>query len=124
MERHETRIADGTLYIEADDEWLTVGEMDDIYELMGGETYTIEYDERQRTQSWLDTDEDGRLTFDVRKTLAGMSYDDEFVSTIAGASLDESNEAGYSHRTSLFADLMKRIWDSKGNLDRSAESTE
>ena len=117
MERHETRISEGTLSIEAGGEWREVGEMDDIYELVGGETYTIEYDERQRTRSWLDTDEEGKLTFDVRETLAEMDYDDEFVATVMDASLDETDAAGYPHRTSLFAELMQHIWDSKGNLD-------
>lgn len=117
MERHETKIADETLSIEADGDWIEVGEMENIYELVGGETYTIEYDERQRTQSWLNVDEEGQLTFDVRETLAGMDYDDEFVETILQASLDDRDETGYPHRTSLFADLMKKIWDSKGNFD-------
>lgn len=117
MERHETKIMDGTLYIESDKEWLEIGDIEDICELVGGETYTIEYNDRQRTQSWLDTDEEGQLTFDVRETLARMDYDDEFFGIMAQTSHSETNEDEYSNRTTLFADLMTDIWDSKGNFD-------
>ncbi|WP_224337965.1 hypothetical protein [Haloprofundus halobius] len=117
MERYQTEIRNGTLYVETDDDWLEVGELSDVYGLVGGKTYSIQYGERQRAVSWVDTDEDGTLTFDVHETLAEMSYDSEFVSTIADVTLDEADDEGYPLRTSVFADLMMRIWDSKGNLE-------
>jgi YD repeat-containing protein len=116
MRRYQTELEDGTLYIEHDDGRLEVGEMDDIVALVGGETYTLEYDERQRTVAWLDT-EDGELTFEVREVLADMSYTEDVLTSLAGADLDSTDEEGYPLRTSVFADLMTRIWDSKGNVD-------
>lgn len=119
MDRYETDVRGGVLHVETDDGWLEVGPMDDVVELVGGETYTLQYDERQRQVGWLDTDEDGTLSFDVRETVAEMSYDDEFVGTIADVDADATDDEGYPMRASVFADLMTTIWDSKGDL-RSA----
>ncbi|WP_224450366.1 hypothetical protein [Haloprofundus salilacus] len=122
MKRYQTDVRTDDLYIETDDGWLTVGAMDDICELVGGETYSIVYGKRQQAVSWLDTDDEGTLTFDVRETLAEMSYDKEFVSTVADVPITESDDEGYPLRTSVFADLMMRIWDSKGNLEAGPET--
>ena len=116
MKRDETEIRDGALYLESDDGWIEIGTMDDIYELVGGETYTLEYDDRQRSVGWLDTDDEGRLTFDVREVLADMDYSGDFVANVASTDLDQTDGDGYPLRTSVFADLMMRIWDSKGDL--------
>ena len=116
MQRYETRIEDGVLAIETDDGWLEIGEMDDVVSLLG-ETYEIEYDEKQRTMAWLRTDEDGKLSFPVAETIEGLSFDREFVGLLADAPLDEQDEDGIPRRTTFFADMMREIWDSKGNLD-------
>ncbi|MFC4990272.1 hypothetical protein [Saliphagus infecundisoli] len=115
MKRYETDVRNGVLYLETDDDWIEIGPMDDICELVGGETYTIEYDERQRQVSWLDTD-DGELTFDVRETLADVDYDRDFVENITPIDGEKTDDEGYPMRASVFADLMTDIWDSKGNL--------
>jgi len=121
MERFQTRIDDGTLYVEGEDGWLEVGAMDDIVDIVGGETYTLEYDERQQAVSWLDTDDEGRITFDVRETIDDISFDREFVTNLANADL-EADPGGYPRRTSFFAEMMIEIWDSKGNLDYDPET--
>lgn len=113
MKRYETDIRAGTLFVETDDGWIEIGTMDDICELIGGETYVLEYDEQQRAVSWLNTDEDGKLTFDVRDTLAEMSYDREFVANLKSIDSDKS-DGEYPMRASVFADLMIAIWDAKG----------
>lgn len=117
VERHETKITDGTLSVQDVEGWLTVGNMEHIYELLDGETYTIEYDETQRKQLWLDTDASGELTVDVRDTIVEMSFDEDFVTRLAGTSVDERDDSGYPLRTRLFVDQMTDIWDSKGQLD-------
>ena len=118
MQRYETRVEDGTLYVEGTAaDWLEVGSLDDIVALAGGETYTLEYDDYGRAADWVATDDEGVLTFDVRETIADMSYQEDFVQALEGASLEETDEEGYPRRTVLFADLMTRIWDSKGNVD-------
>lgn len=116
MDRYDTDVRDGVLHLETDDSWIEIGSMADICELVGGESYTIEYDERQRQMSWLDTDEDGTLTFDVPETLERMDFDREFVENVAPVDADRTDDDGYPLRTSVFADLMMDIWDSKGNL--------
>lgn len=128
MKRYETAAIEGTLYLEAPDGaeghpeadpdgWLEIGPLDAVVDAIGGETYELEYDERQRTVGWLDTDEDGVLSFDVRETLRSVDFDDEFVENVAGVPADETNADGESARAAVFADLVTTIWDSKGNLD-------
>jgi hypothetical protein len=116
MDRYETRIENGTFSIEGQSGWLRIGEMETICDLVGGEMYTIEYDDQAQTVSWLDTEEDGTITFDVRETLEGMSYDEEFVSNLADIDRDATDEEGTLLRAAVFADMMTEIWDSKGNL--------
>ena len=117
MKRYETRFEDGTYAIEADDGWFDVGEVEDIHDLVGGETYTIEYDDQAQAAAWLRTDADGTITFDVCETLASMTFEQSFVEKVKGTPLDDTDEEGYPLRTVLFTDLMTEIWDSKGNLD-------
>ena len=119
MKRYATDVRDGVLYVETDDDWLEVGPMDEIRSIMGGETYTIEYDERQRTMDWLDTDSEGRLTFDVRETIEGMDYNEAFVAELAAVDADATDTDGHPLRASVFADLMTSIWDSKGELENA-----
>lgn len=116
MDRYDTDVRDGVLFLESTDGWLEIGRLDDICELVGGETYTLEYDERQRQVDWLDTDEEGKLSFDVRETLTEMDFNDEFVGNIEPVDADETDEDGYPLRASVFADMMMNIWDSKGDL--------
>jgi hypothetical protein len=116
MERYETRIENGTFSIEGQSGWLQIGEMETICDLVGGETYTIEYDDKAQTVGWLDTAADGTITFDVCETLAEMSYDEEFVGNLANIDRDATDEEGNLLRAAVFADMMTEIWDSKGNL--------
>lgn len=118
MDRYQTRIEGGTLSIEVEDGWLEVGEMDAIHDLVGGETYTIEYTEEEAAMPWLDTD-DGAVTVDVRETLADASYDDELVQNLASVPLSETGSNGYPLRTEVFVDLVTHIWDSKGAVSAS-----
>ncbi|MXV60486.1 hypothetical protein GS429_00050 [Natronorubrum sp. JWXQ-INN-674] len=115
MRRYDSRFSDGVYYLETDDGWIEVGEADTLLALLG-ETYTLEYGERERAAAWLETDTDGELTFDVRETLAGMTYRQSFVDQIEDCDLSETTEEGVPLRTAVFADMMESIWESKGNL--------
>ena len=118
MRRHETRIEDGTLYVEDDGDWLEIGAMADITELTGGDQYAIEYDpETAGYFDWLDTDDDGVMTVDVRETLAGMTYPSTFVETLRERSLSPAADGEFPDRTTYFVDVMTDVWDSKGDLD-------
>lgn len=116
MHRYETNVQNNVLYIESESGWLEIGSMDDICTLVGGETYTVTYDERQQTVGWLDTDADGTLSFDVQETIAEMDYDREFVANLETIDSDTTDADGYPLRAAVFAELMMDIWDSRGNL--------
>jgi len=115
VKRYETDVRDGVLHLEGREGWLEIGPMDDVCDLVGGETYTLEYDRRQRQVSWLDTDEDGRLTFEVRETIRETTFDEEFVDRIADVEPGTTDD-GYPARAAAFADAITTIWDAKGQL--------
>ncbi|WP_435320926.1 hypothetical protein [Haloarchaeobius sp. TZWSO28] len=114
--RYRTRTEDGQFAVGDGDNWLEIGPMDGIVELLGGETYTLEYTDEQAASAWLDTDESNTITVDVRETLEEMTFNEDFVTNLSTTPLEEG-ESGYPKRTELFADLFKKILDSKGNLD-------
>lgn len=117
--RYETKIEDGTLYVDTPEGgWLEIGPVDGVVDLLGGETYVLEYTEEQASAAWLNTDDDATLTIDIRETLDRMSYDEEFVTNLSNCPVDETGTEGYPKRTELFADLLREIIESKGNLDR------
>jgi len=120
VERYATRIDDGTLHVASPDGWLTIGAMAEVIDLVGGETYTVEYPAEARVLDWIDAP-DGTFEFDVRDVLSGMSYEEQVVAQLAEAPLDETTDEGYPRRTVLFADLMTRIWDSRGHPHQSEE---
>ena len=117
---YDATVRDGTLYIDCEEERIEIGSMDAIVDLFGGETYALEYTERQSDAAWLSTDEDGTITLDVREQLADWAYTDEFVAAVAERSLDETGESGYPKRTEAFVDAVTEIWDAKGHLGESA----
>lgn len=115
MKRYDTKLDGDVFYVEGPAGWLEIGELSDLYSLLGGESYTITYDEKQRARAWLDTS-DGTLTFDVRDALLGMTFDEEFVSHLEATEFEDGTEDGHAARTEFFADMMAQIWDSKGML--------
>lgn len=116
MQRYATRIDDGTLHIESDDGWLEVGAMSDVYDLVGGRTYDIEYDDAQRLMAWVDAP-DGTMTIDVREVIEEMDYAADFVARLTAAPLDETTDEGYPERTARYAERMTAIWDARGALE-------
>lgn len=119
MRRYETKIDDGILYVESPEGgWLSIGAMSDIYELVGGQEYEIEYDERHAAYfDWLSTDRDGIMTIDVREALAGMSYPGTFVEQLAARDEEAPTPGSPPERTTYFADVMTDVWAQKGNID-------
>lgn len=104
------------LYLENADNRVEIGPMDAIVDLMGGETYTLEYTTEQAGVSWLPTEDDPTITLDVRQELADWRYSEELVTNVEKSPLDEPGESGYSQRAEVFVDLVTAIWDSKGEL--------
>jgi hypothetical protein len=111
MERYETRIEDGQLYLGE----LEVGPMADVLDIVG-ETYVLEYDEKAQAMGWMDTD-DGRLELDTRESILDMSFDARFCQRIEREPLDGTTPEGYPVRTSAFADLLTDVWDAKGSIE-------
>jgi hypothetical protein len=118
MDRHDTKIEDETFYVESENGWLEVGPLDDVDDLVGGREYTLDYDDDAASAAWLNTEDDNTITFDVRDTLADMTYTSDIVTALQNTPLELDSE-GHPRRTVLFADLMTQIWDSKGNIDQN-----
>ncbi|UTF52483.1 hypothetical protein [Natronosalvus rutilus] len=113
MERYETRVEGGTVYFETDEGDLEIGDLNTIVDVIGNETYTITYDEKQRTQAWLETDEDGAVTFDVRETIVDLDHRREFVEKMR--SIDRSEEKyGLPERAVEFAEEIVSIFEQQG----------
>lgn len=115
--RYEAVIENDILYLEHEEGLLEVGSMDAIVELFGGETYTLEYTDRQSAAAWISTDDDNTIAIDVREELADWAYTAEFGASVADNPLDESGESGYPLRTEVFVDTVIAIWDAKGDID-------
>lgn len=115
--RYGASLEGDTLYLEGDGDRIEIGPMDGIVDLIGGETYALEYTERQAAASWLPTDDDATITIDVRDALAEWEYTEAFVANVEPWSLEEVGESGYSYRLEVFVDLVTEIWDTRGNLE-------
>lgn len=121
MERYGTTIRDGTVYVESSENSVEVGTLADIFDIVGGEEYVIEYDDTEVAYyDWLDTDSDGEMRFDVRETVEDMTYPAQFVEELAERPMAVRD--GYPERTAYFAELLVEIWDSKGNLEDRDEN--
>jgi hypothetical protein len=122
MERYGTAIEGGTVYLESAGDRVEVGTMADIHDVVGGEEYAIEYDDTEVAYfDWLDTDDEGMLRFDVRETVADMTYPADFVDTLRQRPLDGA-DGDLPERTAYFAELLVDIWDSRGDLDGRDEN--
>lgn len=109
MERFETRVVDGDYVIEVQDGWIEIGSMDEIVDDLG-EIYVIEYDDNEAAVPWLKTD-DGELRIEVREQLLELSFDEEFVNTLAKTPVDQ--------RVDVFTSLIGTIWSAKGDIEQS-----
>jgi len=82
MTRYPLSVEEGTVYIQADVGTIEVGEVTTIVEIVGGHSWTIQYDElEKRNLSRLDTSDEG-LTVDIVDTIESMTLGEEFVQTL------------------------------------------
>lgn len=112
MERYEPECEDGVLYLVSGDDRVEIGLIDDVVDAIGGETYTIEYDEKQRMQPWLQTDE-GALDIDVRDAATSMNHTNELVSELREYDMDTARY-GLPTRTVEFANSLVDILEQQG----------
>jgi hypothetical protein len=115
--RYDGVVENETFYLETDGDRIKIGPMNAITELIGGETYTLEYDNEQSSAAWLSTDEDNTITFEVREELVDWAYTEELVRNIRESPLKQTGESNHPIRTEVFVDIVTEIWDSKGNID-------
>lgn len=118
MTRYEPECVDGTLVLVAGDDRVEVGPIEDIVAAVGGDTYRIEYDEKQRTQPWLDTD-DGVLDIDVPEAVTELSHTEQLVSELRAYDTD-TDKYGLPTRTVEFANEFVDILERQGT-SRDAE---
>lgn len=113
MKRYTPEDVDGTLFL-VDDEGvrLEIGTVDDVVAAVGGETYTIEYDDKQRTQPWVQTD--GVLEIDIRETATTLPHTEETVGELVKFDM-ETGRYGLPTRTVEFADRLVEIFERQGN---------
>lgn len=112
MARYTPECEDDTLFLSSDNDRLEIGTIDDIVDAVGGETYTIEYDEKQRKQSWLDI-EDGVLEIDVRETVTSLAHTEETVSKLREYDM-ETDRYGLPTRTVEFTNEFVDILEQQG----------
>ena len=111
MERYTATIDDEICYVEGPDCRLEIGPITAIVDRIGEETYSVQYDYKAAQYPWLDTDEDGTLTFEVRDAIEGMGFDEAFVDQLRSTPQSELNEEGVPHRLAFFADMVTQMWD-------------
>ena len=118
MTRYEPECVDGTLFLVADedsDRRVEVGTIDDVVAAVGGDTYSIEYDEKQQIQPWIDAD-DGVLTIDVRETATTLNHTEELAAELSEYDMD-TERYGLPTRTVKFADELVEILEQQGRSE-------
>ena len=117
MTRYEPVVEDGTLFLvaEADGDRVEIGAVDEVVAAMGGDTHPIEYDQKQRKQPWLDTD-DGVLEIDVRETVTTIPHTPETVAELRDYDMSTARY-GLPRRTVEFANELVDILEQQGKHD-------
>lgn len=114
--RFEAVLPNDKLYLENEETSIEVASIYTIIELISGETYTIEYSDRQASAAWLSTNGENLITFDVRQTILETPYTAEFVERLASFPREELGDTGYPKRTEEFSKHITEIWDEKGSV--------
>jgi hypothetical protein len=120
FEPEHVRVDDGELYLVGEDGHRELGSLEDVYHLVDGEEYTIEYDEDAATAGWLQVADDGTHTFDVRDAIDEMPFGRPYADRVIEEPMEENNE-GIPRRTVAFADILTQIWEAKGNAKKLSE---
>lgn len=112
MTRYEPECEDGTLFLVGDDDRVEIGSVDDIVDAMGGDTFTLEYDEKQRAQPWLETD-DGSLDVDVREAITTLPLTPEQANELREYGMG-TERYGLPRRTFEYANILTDILQQQG----------
>lgn len=118
MTRYEPVTENGTLFLDSGDDRVEIGTVDDVVAAMGGDTHSIQYDQKQREQPWLNTD-DGVLDIDVREAVTTLPHTEELVSEIRRYDMG-TGQYGLPKRTVEFADHLIDVLEQQGDHDVTA----
>lgn len=122
MTRYTPDCVDGTLFLVSEDGGgrLEIGTVDDVVDAIGGETYVIEYDDQQRTQPWLRTD-DGVLEIDVREAVTTLPHSEDKVAELVDYDMS-TDRYGLPTRTVEFANQLVDILERQGSSQGAANT--
>jgi oligopeptide/dipeptide ABC transporter ATP-binding protein len=114
MTRYVPNCDDGrlTLVSEAGDDRVEIGSVDEVIAAIGDATHSIEYNQKQRTQPWLDTD-DGTPEIDVREAVTTLPHTAEMVDELREYDMS-TDRYGLPLRTVEFANELLDILDAQG----------
>ncbi|GAA0283271.1 hypothetical protein [Halobacterium noricense] len=117
MTRYEPVVEGDALFLVAEDDAdrVEIGTVEDVVAAMGGDTHPIEYDQKQRKQPWLDTD-DGVLEIDVRETVTTLPHTPETVAELRDYDMG-TERYGLPRRTVEFANELVDILEQQGKHD-------
>ncbi|GGK61955.1 hypothetical protein GCM10009067_13030 [Haloarcula sebkhae] len=102
MDRYETFVEDGTVYVGSDDGPLEVAPLEDIVAAAGGPAWTITYSEAEKERyAGMDTSDEG-LVVDVVDMLHAMTHSQRFVDTLAAHPTEVPADDTISPRAGLF----------------------
>ena len=102
MNRYETYVEDGTIYVGSDDGPLEVGPLDEAIDVVGGPSWTITYpSEVKERHPGMDTSDEG-LTVDVVDIIHAMTHSRRFVETLAAQPVEPADSDDISPRLGLF----------------------
>jgi len=114
MTRYVPNYDDGRLALvsETGDDRVEIGSVNDVTAAIGDATHSIEYDQKQRTQPWLDTD-DGTPKIDVREAVMTLPHTAETVDELREYDMS-TDRYGLPLRTVKFANELLDILDAQG----------
>jgi hypothetical protein len=102
MNRYETYVEDGTIYVGTGDGPLEVGPIESAIQVVGGPSWTITYSGGAKDRHpEMDTSDEG-LTVDVVDMIHAMTHSERFVETLAAQPAERTSEDDISPRLGLF----------------------
>lgn len=102
MTRYGTYVDAGTVYVGGEDGQVTVGDVDDILDVVGGPAWTITYsDSAKERHPAMDTSDEG-LVVDVVDMIQAMTHGEKFVRTLEAHPVETSADDEMAPRTGLF----------------------
>ncbi|WP_424004162.1 hypothetical protein ACOZ4I_06445 [Haloarcula salina] len=102
MDRYETFVEDGTVYVGSSDGPLEIASVEDVLDAVGGPAWTITYSDAEKERyAGMDTSDEG-LVVDVVDMLHAMTHSERFVETLAAHPTVVPADDTISPRAGLF----------------------